>query len=590
MKKTGLIIPLLLGILTGCVTTSEIKQYDFSFSSIGEGGIAYADYENGIYKDQTLITFSGETTDENGVFEGYYLDDTLLSDQLDYEFVLSQNSKVVAKFKIDDEIENTYYNFDITIDGHGVVNGTTSGNYLEGTEIVLSAVANDGFKFDGYYIDNVLQSSSSDYQFILKSNINLIAKFVSDEQEQTIYQTFSHKFLQNEFNGTGYDALAGTMEVNGLTWTFDAFTFLGQSSDGIQIGSSKQPQKTPWNLSTNFGENVILTSFSFSGKNPNGTQVDVKAGEYTYSELIVNSSYETFTIENLNEEVNDFTISLSAQSKAFYFDTLTITCITSSDSTLQLKTDNDTAEPAVPGQNGVPSTKYAPISKEEYYQDVDLTLTGDVLKNELNSKISKMTGRSYGDAKTMLQYIDENPSKPGYMYGLYDGDDIIPTWDSGATWNREHVWACAQMNLTGTARPTDSTINHSTDLHNLRVACASMNGYHSDKFYDLTNSSNTMYPNVSNDVVSGYHNYSGDHRGDVARILFYMYVRYDRLKLIDDLTIADNLSMGKLSVLLEWNNLDPVDEFEIQRNNRIYEYQGNRNPFIDYPELVQQIF
>ena len=423
MKKVGLLIPLLLGILTGCVTTSETKQYDFSFSSIGDGGIAYADHENGTYQDQTSITFSGETTDEKGVFEGYYLGDTLLCDQLDYEFVLNQDSNTIAKFKIDDEIEKIYYDFNITTEGSGVVNGTTSGNYLEGTEIVLSSVANDGFKFDGYYIDNVLQSSFNDYQFILKSNINLIAKFVSDEQEQIIYQTFSHKFLQNEFNGTGYDALAGTMEVNGLTWTFDAFTFLGQSSDGIQIGSSKQPQKTPWNLSTNFGENVILTSFSFSGKNPNGTQVDVKAGEYTYSELIVNSSYETFTIENLNEEVNDFTISLSAQSKAFYFDTLTITCITSSDSTLQLKTDNDAAEPAVLGQNGVPSTKYAPISKEEYYQDVDLTLTGDALKNELNSKISVMTKYSYGDDTDIMLYTDANPNKPGFLYGIYDGDE-----------------------------------------------------------------------------------------------------------------------------------------------------------------------
>ena len=202
-------------------------------------------------------------------------------------------------------------------------------------------------------------------------------------------------------------------------------------------------------------ENVILTSFSFNGKNPNGTQVDVKAGEYTYSELIVNSSYETFTIENLNEEVSDFTISLSAQSKAFYFDTLTITCITSSDSTLQLKTDNDTAEPAVPGQNGILSTKYAPISKEEYYQDVDLTLTGDALKNELNSKISVMTKYSYGDDTDIMLYTDANPNKPGFLYGIYDGDDIIAK--NTGIWNKDHVWACSQMGLGGDKRPSSDT-------------------------------------------------------------------------------------------------------------------------------------
>ena len=98
-----------------------------------------------------------------------------------------------------------------------------------------------------------------------------------------------------------------------------------------------------------------------------------------------------------------------------------------------------------------------------------------------------------------------------------------------------------------------------------------------------------MYPNISG-TPNISHNYSGDHRGDVARILFYMATMYLELHLDDNLNVSDDMSMGKLSVLLEWNELDPVDEFEIQRNNRIYEYQGNRNPFIDYPQLVQQIF
>ena len=45
-----------------------------------------------------------------------------------------------------------------------------------------------------------------------------------------------------------------------------------------------------------------------------------------------------------------------------------------------------------------------------------------------------------------------------------------------------------------------------------------------------------------------------------------------------------------LVMICRWDELDPVDEFEIQRNNRIYEYQGNRNPFIDYPELANKIY
>ncbi len=254
---------------------------------------------------------------------------------------------------------------------------------------------------------------------------------------------------------------------------------------------------------------------------------------------------------------------------------------------MQLKTDNDTAEPAVPGQNGVPSTKYAPISKEEYYQDVDLTLTGDALKNELNSKISVMTKYSYGDDTDIMLYTDANPNKPGFLYGIYDGDDIIAK--NTGIWNKEHVWACSQMGLGGDKRPSSDTKNKSSDLHNLRVSCQNSNGTHGNKFYDNSNTDLTMYPNISG-TPNTSHNYSGDHRGDVARIQFYMATMYLELHLTDNLNVSDDMSMGKLSVLLEWNELDPVDEFEIQRNNRIYEYQGNRNPFIDYPELANKIY
>lgn len=69
-----------------------------------------------------------------------------------------------------------------------------------------------------------------------------------------------------------------------------------------------------------------------------------------------------------------------------------------------------------------------------------------------------------------------------------------------------------------------------------------------------------------------------------------MATRYDFLSLNDDLDVAQDTTMGKLFVLLKWNEEDPVDKFEIQRNNRIYEYQDNRNPYIDHPEKASKIF
>jgi len=100
-------------------------------------------------------------------------------------------------------------------------------------------------------------------------------------------------------------------------------------------------------------------------------------------------------------------------------------------------------------------------------------------------------------------------------------------------------------------------------------------------------------------------------RGDVARALMYMDVRYaggthgisdvsepdliltDDLQLIDDSRTGKNEPtgyMGMLSVLLDWHRQDPVDLVEIQHHEAVASFQGNRNPFIDHPEWVSCVF
>ena len=82
-------------------------------------------------------------------------------------------------------------------------------------------------------------------------------------------------------------------------------------------------------------------------------------------------------------------------------------------------------------------------------------------------------------------------------------------------------------------------------------------------------------------------------KGDIARILFYMDVRYEGGEDEPDLAVTEALNnvadvpnIGKLSTLLDWHLQDPVDDFEMSRNEVIYGIQGNRNPFIDHPEYV----
>lgn len=223
-----------------------------------------------------------------------------------------------------------------------------------------------------------------------------------------------------------------------------------------------------------------------------------------------------------------------------------------------------------------------------YYASLD-GLTDQEFFNELRRIISTdITYISYDQVRFILEKSDAIDSPWGtYLYGIYSGTKIIRYWDSGSTWAREHVWPNSKLGVR-------NQVNQAADPHNLRAINPSVNSSRSNRYF-INGTGSPSYHTVGTD---GY--YPGDdHRGDVARILFYMYVRYfDILDLVD--TVAEILAgenyqpsganFGLLSVLLEWHELDPVSEFEIHRNDVIYSYQGNRNPFIDNPEYVSIIF
>ena len=77
----------------------------------------------------------------------------------------------------------------------------------------------------------------------------------------------------------------------------------------------------------------------------------------------------------------------------------------------------------------------------------------------------------------------------------------------------------------------------------------------------------------------------------MARAVFYMAVRYNALDVVNgnppDTTVGQ---LGDLASLLAWNHSDPSDDFEMNRNNYIYTWQVNRNPFIDHPGLADYIW
>mmetsp|Transcript_3142 Transcript_3142/g.7583 ORF Transcript_3142/g.7583 Transcript_3142/m.7583 type:complete len:347 (+) Transcript_3142:108-1148(+) len=256
--------------------------------------------------------------------------------------------------------------------------------------------------------------------------------------------------------------------------------------------------------------------------------------------------------------------------------------------------------------------------KPTYYS----TLTGkegDELEMELTSIVKQeYTSLSYQSAWESLNDLDGNGGNLDEVHLIYS-DDFAPKQTgclSGqCVWTREHVWPQSYG-----VDPEDRNTGASyTDLHNLFPVRAAVNTDRSnDIFAQITTSAGEClsdypdcevpaHPTTSITTAEWDERYWQPplgKRGDIARVLFYMQVRYDgfepntaNLQLVEDPPRTPSNEepstrvFGKLSALLLWHCEDPVDDAERARNDKICEsYQHNRNPFVDDPSLVEKVF
>ncbi|MFJ5988834.1 endonuclease [Lentzea sp. NPDC092896] len=215
---------------------------------------------------------------------------------------------------------------------------------------------------------------------------------------------------------------------------------------------------------------------------------------------------------------------------------------------------------------------------------------GAALKSALNSIIRNQTKLSYDQVWDALKVTDQDPNNSANVILLYSGRTQSKSTNGGGAndWNREHVWAKSHGDF-GTAT------GPGTDIHHLRPEDVSVNATRGN--LDFDNGGNAV-PEASG---SKYDSDSFEPRaavkGDVARMIFYMAVRYEGNDGYVNLEINNSVSngsapyMGKLSVLKQWNLQDPPDAFEQRRNQVIYDsFQHNRNPFIDNYRWVDSIW
>ena len=257
-----------------------------------------------------------------------------------------------------------------------------------------------------------------------------------------------------------------------------------------------------------------------------------------------------------------------------------------------------------------------------YYSGVN-TSSAAALRASLHALIDDHQRYPYTSTATdtwdILEFADQDPTNPGRILDVYRNASYQKYGGGNTEYNREHTWPKSY----GFANDGSSNYPY-TDTHMLFLSDSGYNSSRGNKPYAncLTNcverttvanagagGGSGVFPGNSNWYDTINWQTWGGRKGDVARALLYMDVRYEGgvhgvtgvaepdLILTDDPGLikssSSNLSvayMGRLSDLLRWHAEDPVDEKEMLRNEAVYTYQGNRNPFIDRPEWVACVF
>ena len=229
-----------------------------------------------------------------------------------------------------------------------------------------------------------------------------------------------------------------------------------------------------------------------------------------------------------------------------------------------------------------------------YYDEAN-NQSGDNLKIALHNIIKNHQVVSYAGLLDVFAYTDCDANQK--IWDIYSNYHFALTANCGSykkegdCWNREHTWPQSWFNEKNGPK---------SDLFHVYPTDGYVNNRRSNYPYGEVNKPTYTSGNGSKlgpCVTSGY---SGtvfepidEYKGDIARSYFYMSVRYyseDSGWGSSGMTNKSEILPWAMTMLLRWSDEDPVSEKEIARNNAVYGYQGNRNPFIDHPEYARMIW
>lgn len=219
------------------------------------------------------------------------------------------------------------------------------------------------------------------------------------------------------------------------------------------------------------------------------------------------------------------------------------------------------------------------------YYDSANGLSGETLKTALYNIIKGHQVYPYSssntDTRDIIEIVDEDPNNSNNVLLHYRDFSMAKSsfGSSGNTvWNREHLWP---QSLGADVSPKTS------DVHALFAEEAAINQSRNNSVFNYVPSpTNTLYGNKWN---SSQFEVRDGMKGDVARAIFYMDTRYPEFSLTTSTAPAYN-EMGVLTALLQWHIADPVDAREQARNDGVYSFQLNRNPYVDNPSYVSLVY
>lgn len=494
----------------------------------------------------------------------------------------------------------SYYTIDLdglTTDANGII--------LIGNSLISPAP-------DKIFPDNIIQNGAD--------GVGLYLANASDFPEETLATT------TNLVDALMYDTkdadATDLMALLGVTTQYDEGLNDLQTTQSIQRKSDGTFEtKNPTPGANNDGSGIVFNGITIIANTSDKNEGDSFSITFTTQTNVSSDLTFSFTLNKASFTTADFTgnttVLIPSGSNTFTTNiTLVDDVLDEGDEVLQIKIGsipsqykrlNDNIEIRVIDNDftvasfGTPlNPTYGIVSSTAptgYYATLE-GLSGTTLKQAIQDIIanpSVVHAHNYGDIIDILKTADQNPKNSNEVWLMYveQSRSKLEFQDTGINtgkWNREHIYPQSRGGFTdGTESipdginvwlPTDANdiLAGHADAHHLRAEDGAENSLRSNKDYGLTG-------------YNGPSGTAGSWKGDVARSVFYMAVRYNALSVVNG-DIADTTvgQLGDLASLLTWNSLDPSDDFEMNRNNYIYTWQVNRNPFIDYPDLANYIW